>query len=103
MFGLYYHLHDDDSQQAMLALAGGNGTSINRDAGAVNSKKSERTGEPASCFEGSLRAVGQSTIEKLSQVREFQEFAECLQNEPEREGFEPPVQFPVLRFSRPPP
>ncbi|OWY64939.1 hypothetical protein B7486_44640, partial [cyanobacterium TDX16] len=90
MLDLYYHLHDDDSQQAMLALAGGNGTRINRDAGALNSEKSERNDKIDSDFEGSLRAVGQSTIEKLSQVREFQELVNCLEKESEREGFEPP-------------
>ncbi len=105
MLDLYYHLHDDDSQQAMLALAGGNGTNggngaiINRDAATWNSEKSETTGNVDPDLEGSLRAVGQSTIEKLSQVREFQEFVNCLENETEREGFEPPLQLPADRIS----
>ncbi len=99
MLDLYYHLHDDDSQQAMVALAGGNGARINRDEGALNSQKSETTGNVASSFEGSLRAVGQSRIERLSQVREFQEFVNRLQNETEREGFEPPLQLPADRIS----
>ena len=43
-------------------------------------------------FAGSLRAVGQSRIEKLLQVREFQELANCLTEETEREGFEPSIQ-----------
>ena len=92
MLDLYYHLHDDDSQQAMLALAGGSGALSNRDPGALNSKKSETTGNVEGASEGSLRANGQSTIEKLSQVREFQDFVNCLEKETERGGFEPPVQ-----------
>ncbi len=105
MLDLYYHLHDDDSQQAMAALAGGNGivgengTRISRDAGALNSQESETTGNVASDFEGSLRAVGQSTIEKLSQVKELQELLISLSNQTEREGFEPPLQFPADRIS----
>lgn len=90
MLDLYYHLHDDDSQQAMLALAAG-------------AESLSQRGDTNSRFEGSLRAVGQSTIEKLSQVREFQEFVNCLQNETEREGFEPPEALRPQRFSKPSP
>ncbi len=97
MLDLYYHLHDDDSQQAMVALAGGNGPRINRDAGALNSPKSETIGDADSRFEGSLRAVGQSTIKKLSQVREFQDFVNCLQDETEREGFNLPRFLKLCR------
>ena len=78
MLDLYYHLHDEDSQQAMLALAESAGASSNQ----------ETAGSP---FEGNLRATGQSTIEKLSQVHEFQELVECLSNATERAGFEPAV------------
>ncbi len=79
MLDLYYHLHDDDSQQAMLALAAG-------------AESLTLAGNGDGRFEGSLRAIGQSTIEKLSQVREFQEFVNCLEKETERGGFEPPVR-----------
>jgi hypothetical protein len=99
MLDLYYHLHDDDSQQAMVALADGNGTHISRDAGALNSQKSETTGNVDSDLEGSLRAVGQSKIEKLSQVKELQELLISLSNESERGGFEPPVRLPADRIS----
>ncbi len=103
MLDLYYHLHDDDSQQAMLALAGGNGTVINRDPGAEKRKESgenaREINETDLSSEGSLRAVGQSTIEKLLQLREFQELVNCLGNETEREGFEPPQQLPADRIS----
>lgn len=37
MLDLYYHLHDEDCQQAMLALAGGNGMN-NREFGEANSE-----------------------------------------------------------------
>ena len=80
MLDLYYHLHDDDSQQAMQALAAtGTETAVVGPAAVEGS-------------EGSLMANGQSTIEKLSQVREFQELVDCLTKETERGGFEPPVQ-----------
>ena len=75
MLDLYYHLHDDDSQQAMQALAAtGTETAVVGPAAVEGS-------------EGSLRANGQSTIEKLSQVREFQELVDCLTKETERGGF----------------
>ncbi|MFO0971867.1 MAG: tyrosine-type recombinase/integrase [Phycisphaerae bacterium] len=79
MLDLYYHLHDDDSQQAMLALAGINAGS--RDAANASANNGSGTAlavAPENRLEGSLRAVGQSTIEKRSQVREFQEFVNCL-------------------------
>jgi hypothetical protein len=90
MLDLYYHLHDDDSQQAMLALA-----TTGTETAAAGPAVVEGS-------EGSLRANGQSTIEKLLQVREFQELVDCLQKESERGGFEPPVQLlTVQRFSKP--
>ena len=70
-------LHDDDSLKAMQALS--------------ESKEMERNEQPSKPpFEGTLRAPGQSTIEKLSQVPEFVELAESLLKGTEREGFEPP-------------
>ncbi len=73
MLDLYYHLRDDDSQQAMLALAAGaESMSIPASANTVS--------------EGSLRAVEGSRIEKLLQVQEFQELVDCLEKESEREG-----------------
>ena len=79
MLDLYYHLHDDDSQKAMQALA--------------ESKELRLNQEPSKLpVEGSLRASGQSTIEKLSQVPEFIELAESLLKGSERGGFEPPVR-----------
>jgi len=77
MLDLYYHLHDDDSQQAMQALA----------AGAESMSSRTVTNPPP---KGNLRAFDQSTIEKLLQVPEFQEFTNCLARQTERGGFEPP-------------
>ncbi len=79
MLDLYYHLHDEDSQQAMQALAG---------AAELNA----RTPTEDSPSEGNLRAAGQSKIEKLSQVPEFQELGDCLAEVTERAGFEPARQ-----------
>jgi len=76
MLDLYYHLHDEDSQQAMMALAGGDETA-------------EDGQQPDSPSEGTLRAQGQSTIENESQVPEIQELTDCLNNMAERPGFEP--------------
>ena len=59
MLDLYYHLHYDDSLNAMEALAAGTATYATRalvDSG----------------FEGSLRAVGESTNEKTPQPLELQ-------------------------------
>jgi len=78
MLDLYYHLHDEDSQQAMMELAkSGVGAS------------SDNVG--ASPFEGNLRATGQSKIEKTLQVPEVQELVASLSNITERAGFEPAV------------
>ena len=63
------------------------------------SKEMERNEQPSKPpFEGTLRAPGQSTIEKLSQVPEFIELAESLIKGTERAGFEPaePVRVHTL-------
>ena len=78
MLDLYYHLHDEDSQKAMMELAkSGSGTpaSVAED----------------SAFEGNLRAMGQSRIEKTLQVPEVQELVASLSDITERAGFEPAV------------
>jgi len=77
MLDLYYHLHDEDSLQAMQALA---------DEGADQSGGEEPS-------EGNLRATGQSTIEKTPQAPEIQELVEALCGATERAGFEPAVRF----------
>ena len=56
MLDLYDHLHDDDSQQAKFALA-----ATGTETAAVGPAVVEGS-------DGSLRAIGQSAIEKLSQV-----------------------------------
>jgi integrase len=79
MLDLYYHLHDEDSQQAMMALAKSNAIEISDDT-------------KPSTFEGNLGAIGQSKIEKTLQVPEVQELVECLSDITERAGFEPAVR-----------
>jgi len=76
MLDLYYHLHDEDSRKAMLALA----------AESRNDGDGAGDGSP---FEGNLRATGQSTIEKTPQVPEAQALMACLSELAERPGFEP--------------
>ncbi len=76
MLDLYYHLHDDDSRQTMMELARSNGDS-------PEDNESSR--------EGSLRATGQSKTVGSPQDPDIQELVNCLQNEPERVGFEPTV------------
>ena len=80
MLDLYYHLHDEDSRQAMMALA---------EAGESREKEVAR----CSPFEGNLRATGQSRIEKTLQVPEVRELVTCLSDMAERPGFEPGVPF----------
>jgi len=78
MLDLYYHLRDEDSRQAMMALAG-EGKTVEEEA-------------PVSCLpEGNLRATGRSTIEKTLQAPEVQELVACLSDMAERPGFEPGV------------
>ena len=79
MLDLYYHLHDEDSQQAMMALARTDGTLASDSA------------EP-STLKGNLRAIGQLKIEKTLQVPEVQELVGCLSDITERAGFEPAVR-----------
>ena len=79
MLDLYYHLHDEDSQQAMMALANSHVV-----GGSFNSQDSP--------CEGNLRANGQSKIEKTLQVPEVKELVETLSNITERAGFEPAVR-----------
>jgi len=86
MLDLYYHLHDEDSLQAMQALA---------DEGADRHVAAESS-------EGNLRATGQSTIEKKAQAPEIQELVDALNGSTERAGFEPAVHLVgVRRFSKP--
>jgi len=76
MLDLYYHLRDEDSRQAMMALAG--------------EEKTVEEKAPVSCLpEGNLRATGRSKIEKTLQVPEVQELVACLSDVAERPGFEP--------------
>jgi hypothetical protein len=78
MLDLYYHLHDEDSQQAMVALA--NSSVVN---GCFGSQYST--------LEDNLMAVGQSRIEKTLQVPQVQELVTTLSSLTERAGFEPAV------------
>jgi hypothetical protein len=75
----YYHLNDEDSQQAMVALA--NSSVVNGSFGSQYSP-----------FEGNLRAMGQSKIEKTLQVPQMQELVNTFSNITERAGFEPAVR-----------
>jgi integrase/recombinase XerD len=89
MLDLYYHLHDEDSQQAMMALA------------SDSEEDDPQTDPDEFCFEGSLRAVDQSTIEKKSQVPQPQALAEDQKSMAERGRFELPVSRSPRRFSKP--
>ena len=80
MLDLYYHLHDEDSQYAMVALAN-------------FSVVDGHFGSQYSTFEGNLRAMGQSKIDKTLQVPEAKELTTSLSNITERPGFEPGVRF----------
>ena len=86
---LYYHLTDDDSQQAMKALAADkSGPPAKTGAESVVAAK-----KPAVDFEGELRARGQSKLEKTSQATVTQQLVDYLLDETEREGFEPSVML----------
>jgi len=78
MLDLYYHLHDEDSQQAMMALAKSEGKAPSDDM-------------EFSSHEGNLRAIDQSKIERTLQVPEARELVASLSNITERAGFEPAV------------
>jgi site-specific recombinase XerD len=84
MLDLYYHLHDDDSQQTMMELAKSSNNQTHKD----------------SSNKGNLRAMGQSKIVGNPQSPEFKELAECLSNVTERAGFEPAVQLPIHTLSK---
>ena len=78
MLDLYYHLHDEDSQRAMEALATSTGAT-------------GLDGREDSPSEGTMRTMGQAKIEKTLQVPEVQGLVECLSDVTERAGFEPAV------------
>ncbi len=79
MLDLYYHLHDKDSQRAMMELA--------------KSTSPEVQEQPEdSTHKGNLRARGQSKIEETLQAPEVQELITSLTQLAERAGFEPAVQ-----------
>ena len=78
MLDLYYHLHDEDSQNTMQALAAGGENMLSR-----NNEKYPN--------EGNLRATGEYKTEKTLQVPEVQELVTSLSNITERAGFEPAV------------
>ena len=82
---LYYHLHDEDSQNAMMELA------RPRDEEQVDPNK------------GNLRATGESKISNNPQIPELQELIDVIlagKNKTERGGFEPPVRSPVHALSK---
>ena len=89
MLDLYYHFHDEDSQQAMVALAN-------------SSVVDGCFGSQYSTLEGNLRAMGQSKIEKTLQVPQMQELVNTLSSITERAGFEPAVHHKAdTAFPRP--
>jgi hypothetical protein len=88
---MYYHLHDEDSQQTMMALPE-----------SASGRSGDGENHPA--FEGNLRATGQSRIEKTLHVPEVRALAATLSDITERPGFEPGVEvYPLQRFSKPSP
>ena len=88
ILGLYYHLHDADSQAAMKSLADDTFSGTELIAKIDDLSESTEGG-----FEGNLRANGQSTIEKKPQAPEVQELVAALCGQTERAGFEPAVRF----------
>ncbi len=78
MLELYYHLHDDESQKAMMELV-------------QVSDSSKNQVDENSPFEGNLRTNDQYKIEKTLQVLEVKELVSTLSNITERAGFEPAV------------
>ena len=85
---LYNHPHDEDSQQAMLAL-----TNASADA-----PETVVVCKGFSVIEDSLRTEGDSKKKSTPQEIAIQELMECLSNSTERGGFEPPVREPHTRF-----
>ncbi|MCY2930618.1 MAG: tyrosine-type recombinase/integrase [Planctomycetota bacterium] len=72
MLDLYYHLHDDDSWQAMQALAG---DAAGGESAPENPAEAEDEDESD---EGNSRATGGSTIEKTLQAPEVRELVGAL-------------------------
>ena len=79
MLDLYYHLHDEDSQQAMMALAE-----------SASGRSGDEGEDPAD--EGNLGATGRSKIEKTLQVPEVRALTASLSTITERPGFEPGME-----------
>ena len=88
MLDRYYHLHDEDSQQAMMALAS------SPDEDDPESDPEEFRSEDI------LRTFGQSTIEKEPQVLQPRALAEGPKRMAERQGFEPWVPLRVHTLSK---
>jgi len=89
MLDLYYHLHDEDSHNTMMELAG--------------EKKTNFVSDPN---KGNFRATAQSKIVKNTQHPELQELMSFIFEEnkkPERAGFEPAVRKTAHWFSKPAP
>ena len=78
MLDLYYHLHDDESQKAMMELA------------QASDNENDQVDEN-SLPEGNLRENDKSKIEKTLHVPEVRELVASLSNITERAGFEPAV------------
>jgi len=88
---LYYHLHDADSQAAMQSLA--------EDTFVKLPEKDKLIAEDEkSAFEGNLRAIGGSRIEKKPQAPDMQELVDALCGPTERAGFEPAVPCGTRHF-----
>jgi len=101
MLNLYYHLHDEDSQAAMEALAKDTEEQAEKESKEDDQGEEQaETEEPDSPSEGSLRAMGQYRIEKALQVPEVKDLVECLSSLAEREGFEPSRPSRAYLFSR---
>jgi integrase len=83
ILALYYHLSDSDSQAAMESLA-----SVQPSPHILPTERAARATELPSKTEGNLRAIGQSTIEKGSQVEAEQFVTKLLGGETERGRFE---------------
>ena len=85
---LYYHLHDADSQAAMKSLAA-DGLGWCWCQNVATAKITENLDHDV---EGNLRAIGGSTIEKLSQDHAEDDLVKALIGITERAGFEPAVR-----------
>ena len=86
---LYYHLHVEDSPQAMMALASGDG-------------EDDSEGESGGLFGGQFEGNrGVNNRESPPRVPETKELMERPQNMAERGRFELPVSRSPRRFSKP--